>query len=101
MAECGYHGPRLLEIECPWSSRNLTVSEYSALNWSCLYLDGNGIHLIKIHEYFYQVQCQIFAANGNYFDFFVFTTKDSYCERITYDEQFMRSMVQKVDILYE
>ena len=28
-------------------------------------------------------------------------TKDSFCERITYNEQFMRSVVQKVDILYE
>ena len=71
------------------------------MNGSCLYLDGNVIHLIKTHEYFYQVQCQMFVTSRNYCDFFVCATKDSFCERITYDEQFMRSVVQKIDMLYE
>ena len=77
------------------------MRKYSAMNGSCLYLDANVIHLIKTNEYFYQVKCQIFATNRNYCDFFLCTTKDSFCERITYDEVFMRKVVQKVDILYE
>ena len=43
----------------------------------------------------------MFVTNRNYCDFFVCTTKDSFCERIRYYEQFMRSVMQKVDILYE
>ena len=85
----------------PMVSLKLTMSKYSVMNGSCLYLDGNVIHLIKTHEYLYQVQCQMFVTNRNYCDFFVCTTKDSFCERIRYDEQFMGSVVQKVDILYE
>ena len=99
--ECDCHSPGLLEIKCPWSHQNLTVSKYSAMNRSCLYLDDNVIHLIKTHEYFYQVQCQMFVRKRNYCAFFVLTIKVSFCERITYDTQFMRSMVQKVDILYK
>ena len=102
MVEYDCHGPGLLEIKCPWSHRNLIVSEYlTTMNGSCLYLDGNVIHLIKTHEYFYQVQCQMFVTSRNYGDFFVCATKDSFCESITYDEQFMRSVVQKIDMLYE
>ena len=99
LAECDCHGQGLLKIKWPWSHRNLTLSEYSAMNRSCLYLDGNVIHKNKAHEYFYQVQCRMFTTN--YCDFFVCTRNDSFCERIKYDEQFMRSMVQKVDILYQ
>ena len=43
----------------------------------------------------------MFVTSRNYCDFFVCATKDSFCERITYDEQFMRSVVQKIDMLYE
>ena len=80
LVECDCHGSGLLEIKCPWSHQNLTVSEYSAMNGSCLYLDGNVIYLIKTDEYFYQVQCQMFVTNRNYCDFFVCTAKDSFCE---------------------
>ena len=49
LAECDCHGQGLLKIKCPWSHRNLTLSEYSAMNRSCLYLDGNVIHKNKTH----------------------------------------------------
>ncbi|XP_021339515.1 uncharacterized protein LOC110440684, partial [Mizuhopecten yessoensis] len=53
--ECG-----ILEVKCPYSARNLTISEACKdVTRFCLEMEGNVINLKKTHTYYAQIQGQL------------------------------------------
>ena len=86
---CDCCGNGCLEIKCSYSVRDKYISELLNSKNSCLENNGVYIALKKSHKYYYQVQCQLYASSSNYCDFFIWTSKDWYCDRNFLDLEFM------------
>lgn len=82
---------RLIEIKCPYSSRNNTiVSACSNASFFCT-LKDNTPSLKKSHNYFYQIQGQMAVSGIQKCDFIVWTTQDFLVQQIAFDELFWQS----------
>ena len=101
LVSCTCHEPGLLEIKCPWTHRGSTITQYSTDKKSCLEMVNNEPRLKRTHMYWYQVQCQKHATKRKWCDFFLCTTKDSFLERVTYNEVFFAANVEKAKVVYE
>ena len=102
MVSCACHGEGLLEIKCPWALRDSKVIDFAQNKDTYLIqLDSGKVILDRNHLYYYQVQCQMKCSNRFWCDFFVCFSKDTFLERIVYDENFMKMCIIKASICYE
>ena len=81
---CECHGPRLIEVKCPFTHRGLSIENYSKQKNTCLELKENSVKLKKNHSYFYQVQCQMGVPGVCLCEFYVYTAVDSHIELIEF-----------------
>ena len=87
MCECCDTG--LCEIKCPYKHRNSTILEAATTEKDfCLRLNEDELKLDSKHQYYYQVQCQLFVTEMAYCDFVVWTEKDLFVQRLMPDEHF-------------
>ncbi len=95
IVNCDCCGEGLLEIKCPYSYCNSSISE---INDPHFYLekdeDGN-LQLKKSHDYFIQVQAQMIICNKQYCDFVCWTTTSIHIEHIEVDPEDMKSILPK------
>lgn len=71
----------LAEYKNPYSARSYTISEAcEKLSHFCLERVNNTTRLKKRHNYYYQVQCQMFCDSKTWCDFVVNTEKDIHIE---------------------
>lgn len=79
-----------LECKCPLSQRGKSIEEACKCKTFYLYKDENGdIKLKRTHNYFIQIQGQLFATKMIYVDFVVWfgPDQDIFTERIVFDEE--------------
>ncbi|XP_065068875.1 uncharacterized protein LOC135694115 [Rhopilema esculentum] len=93
---CQCCGLGVLEIKCPWSSRDLDISEYINKPDSYLIKDDGSILLKPKHQYWYQVQHPMFTTGANYCDFELFLPKQSITLRILKDPAYVVDCVPKL-----
>ena len=78
MIDCFCCGKGVLEIKCPYLHQNETVESAASNNPSfCLKKDKDLLYLDHTHDYYYQVQIQMFVCNVEYCDFCVCTFPES------------------------
>ena len=102
IVKCDCCAEGVVEIKCPYKHRENTI-EYAAVNDKqfCLTKQGDLLQLSRSHEYYYQVQTQIFVCDVQYCDFCVFTFSDMdnestfHIERIQRDDSFWDECVLK------
>ena len=84
-----------MEIKCPFSHRDSTLSEYALSANSCItYSSEKSTYLIKPkHFYHAQVQHQMFVTGVAYADFVVYLQKESCIIRITCDTTYKEHYV--------
>ncbi|XP_039287348.1 uncharacterized protein LOC111052200 [Nilaparvata lugens] len=77
-------GDNLIEVKCPKSAENLTISEaVIKVKSFCLEkLRCGNVRLKKNHNYYYQVQGQLHVAEKKICYFVVWTKKDIHIEKI-------------------
>ncbi len=92
----------LIEITNPYNGRDKTIEEcYVNIKNFCLKLDGmQNIHLKNNHNYYYQVQCQMYCTDTSWCDFVVRTEKDIHIERISRDHIWWDSKLQVLHTFY-
>lgn len=97
--------PEILEIKCPFTSRNMTIEE--AINTSkdfCLefqrYGDQQLYKLKEDHPYYDQVQGQLHILNKSACDFVVWTTKDIAIIRILQDSTWTPNLDKLIDFYF-
>ncbi len=91
----------LLEIKNPYSVREMMISE--AVEKPSFYLEKKEDNIYKLkprHNYYYQVQCQLYCANRLWCDFVINTEKDMHVERIHRDPSWGNSNIDKLKIFY-
>lgn len=87
----------ILEVKCPYTATDKLITPVTV---PYLKLQGNGLELDKNHNYFYQVQGQLFCTGRRYCDFLVYTLADVKCIRIERDHAFISSMSEKLEDFY-
>lgn len=87
-----------LEVKCPFTLREAgNLRDYAAQRDSCLKCDEKGVVQInKKHQYYYQVQAQIFICNLLYCDFVVWCPNFTHIERVLPDLEFWEGALDKV-----
>ena len=100
---CNCCGEGILEIKCPWTSRQRLISEYSITKPEpCLtYDDSNKISLKNSYPYMQQIQHQMFVTGRLYGDFEVFLVKESVTIRIMKDVNYENDVVPKLSYFYD
>jgi len=85
----------LLEIKCPYASRNVTIVE--ACKNPAFFLEDvdEKVQLKRTHPYYMQVQGQLLITGCSFCDFVVYTPAQSrlFVERIFPDTDFMQTML--------
>lgn len=95
VCDSGHSG--IIEIKCPFKSRNSTILEACELQGFCLGATPT-VHLKTNHPFYAQVQGQLMITGCDFCDFIVFTQKDLHVQRIAPDMPFMTSMLQTLSV---
>ena len=64
-------------------------------------MNNEEVVLKRDHEYYYQVQLQLFITEKEYCDFVVWANSDWFCERIYLDNHFIFDCISKALMFYE
>ncbi|XP_038563448.1 uncharacterized protein LOC119894834 [Micropterus salmoides] len=97
MVTCTCHGDGVLEIKCPFNSRDCSLAESCKHPSFCLGLREDGTMSLKTdHKFMYQVQVQMHVATVSYCDFMVWTPQEFFIQRIQYDPVFFPNAYLKV-----
>ena len=93
----------LAEIINPYSARDKTVLKFGRKPSSCLKVQEKFYDTCRLkhgHDYYYQVQCQLYCTDMEWCDFIVKTEKDIHIERIGRDRQWRNSQMDKSSQFY-
>ena len=93
---CCCDGKGIVEIKCPFSSKDRHPSEIHELKNSFL----NKIGLHQNHKYFTQVQGQLAICRKEYCDFVAWTPQGILIERIKDNTNFTESLIRKLTKFY-
>ncbi|XP_070205985.1 uncharacterized protein [Littorina saxatilis] len=88
---CSCCGRGCVEVKCPASKASCTISE--CLEDPKFYLENRDrarLSLKEKHEYYTQVQLQMFVTKTEFCDFVVWTPKDLAVVKVEYDPEFMK-----------
>ncbi|XP_021707570.1 uncharacterized protein LOC110678675 isoform X1 [Aedes aegypti] len=83
----------IIEIKCPYKIRFQEPTKAD-------YLNDSG-HLIRSHQYYYQVQFQLHVTRAKKCHFVVYTTKGIHVTTIPYDINFINSILPSLDKFYK
>ncbi|XP_064597345.1 uncharacterized protein LOC135463829 isoform X2 [Liolophura sinensis] len=87
----------ILEIKCPYSARDLTISEAAnTVPNFCLVKLGTSHTLNQNHDYYFQVQGQLLVTGAPFCLFLVYTKKDMFEEQILPNLNFRTDMYKKL-----
>ena len=77
----------VLEVKCPASGKDIPLKQLCNNSNFFLTMDNNHLKLKRKHNYYYQVQEQMHITNRIWYDFVVWTPRESelHVERIFYD----------------
>lgn len=93
----------IIEIKNPFAVRDKTLIEACTSSSSfCLELDkkSNKPQLKRRHDYYFQVQCQLYCTDKGWCDFVLQTNKDLHVERIYRDKKWWGSQLAKLRKFY-
>lgn len=96
----------LLEIKNPYQKRSMTLEE-ACNSGSSFFLkenNKNGMTTYQLktkHDYFFQVQCQMYCTGIEWCDFVVRTEKELHIERIYRDRSWWDQQLPKLKAFYE
>lgn len=87
----------VLEVKCPYSTREMTITEALAIKGFCVSKEGDSYHLRDDHPYWHQVQGQLHLTGRQTCYFVVWTTKDTAIIPIARDESWQPKLVHLED----
>ena len=87
----------IVEVKCPYVARNEIITPKTV---PFLLKTEDNLTLDRNHNYFYQIQGQLFCTGAARCDLVVYTFKDLKCINIDRDEQFINDMVIKLQEFY-
>lgn len=89
---------KLVEVKCPYSAKDSIISENTVPFLKNIV--GN-LQLSTTHDYYYQIQGQLFCTNKTECDLVVYTFNDLKIVNIKRNDSFINDMVSKLTVFYE
>ena len=88
--ECSCHGRGMVEVKCPYCKRGNPMEDAADDPKFCLQKNSDGVLSLKTsHQYYYQVQTQLFVSGLPYCDCVVFSGSNNiFIQRIVPDNEF-------------
>lgn len=97
MVTCTCHADGVLEIKCPYNSRDCSLTKSCEDPSFCLGIGEDGTMALKTgHKFMYQVQAQMHVAAVSYCDHMIWTPQEFFLQRIQYDPVFFHNAYLKV-----
>ena len=94
-------GLTVVEIKCPFCCRDKSFDEKAVEGSFCLEQSPDGtLTLKRNHQYYYQIQLQMYCCNAAVGDFVVWRKDEILIERIEYDATFMESVIHKTTAFF-
>ena len=93
----------LVQLKYPSSVQDMTIAEACEMEKGfCIKQKQETVQLDRNHDYFYQVQCQLYCTERAWCDFVVRTKKDLYIERIyvQFDEHWWQKQLLKIKLFF-
>jgi len=90
----------LIEVKCPFSARN---SEINPETVEYLYLDDQTgcLALHPEHQYYYQIQGQLYVANRKMCYFVFYTFREFAIIKVWRDDAFIASLICQLDAFFD
>ena len=89
----GIIGSGIVEVKCPFVCRECSFEEAAATKHTfCLQKTQKGLRLSTKHQYYHQVQVQLFVTKAEYCDFVVWLPPQLHIERIFPDSLYMQNI---------
>ena len=102
LVECACCEKGLLEIKCPFCTKNESLLNKAEQKGFCLKVNDGKMQLDKSHAYYFQVQAQIFVTKRAYCDFVVWTEESElFVERIMPDPTMFQESMEKAKLFYK
>ena len=101
LISCKCCGQGVLEVKCPYSCRDTSISEYASKQNSMLSPAQSTYALKQDHQYYYQVQCQLFISGAKYAHFLVWTPNETHIETILPDKSFFEKNVSESENFFK
>ena len=95
LISCKCCGQGILEVQCPYSCRDIPLSEYACEQNSMLSPAQSTYALKQDYQYYYQVLCQLFVSGAQYSHFLVWTQNETHNETILPDKSFFEMNASK------
>lgn len=96
----GNHPQGIIEIKNPYSVRDKSLTEAYTSSGFCLERKNNVYKLKVRHDYFFQIQCQLYCTDRNWCDFIVRTNKDIHIERVYRDKVWWEQQLDKARVFF-
>ncbi|KAJ8023987.1 hypothetical protein HOLleu_36583 [Holothuria leucospilota] len=100
---CQQCGKGLLEIKNPYKYKNSTIHEFTSKVDTCL-IHCNGVtHLDRKHDYYYQIQFQLWVTGFQWCDFVLRTNSQMdniFVERLVQDNNFISNILPKLNYFF-
>lgn len=98
IVHCECHGTSVLEVKCPFNYRNYTI--FAATQVKTFPLQFHALtkqyYLCKSHEYYYQVQLQMYVTGYHSCYFVVYTSVDLIFVQVAYDSLLIEQSIPLV-----
>ena len=102
IVSCKCCGNGLLEIKCSFTHQNKTPYEVCEDNHYHVYADENNEMRLKTSSSWYiQIQAQLGVCKRKWCDFVLFTKKGHAVDRIMFDNELYREIIQKSRKFFE
>jgi len=102
LVDCKCCGRGIVEVKCPFCLKDKTFDQMGS--GFCLGQSESGQYFLKKdHQYFYQVQMQLFVTKAKYCDFVVWTSNQfnsTFVQRISADQEFFTASLESARIFY-
>lgn len=101
---CDCCGEGCVEIKCVCrlNDPGVNFEEWIISDEFCLKKDKNNMYYMNpSHPYYYQVQLQMFCAENDYCDFFVWSTKNAFRTRVLIDDKFLKENIPRAQLFYQ
>ncbi|XP_065944621.1 uncharacterized protein [Magallana gigas] len=96
--------PDIVEVKCPFSARSMTIKE-ACSNVKDFFLDcnpsDNSLHLRTQHDYWHQIQGQLYLTGTQCCDLVVWTQADIQVVRIEKDASWSSNILNMIEFYYK
>ena len=97
IVNCSCHDKRVLEIKCPYSARNQTAEEF--LNDQSSYMHGGTLK--KNHQYFTQVQLEMYVHDVQTCEFVVYVKDTLIHQTVPRDDEYLAEILPVLEVFWK